>query len=46
MKVKNQDQELSTVEKDVKVLFSELSQTKTLLHGISKYLTEMINKSQ
>jgi hypothetical protein len=35
-----QDQELSTVRKDVALLLSELGQTKHILNGISKELTE------
>ena len=40
VKVTALDQELSTVRKDVALLFSELGQIKHILNGISKELTE------
>ena len=45
MKVREQDQELSIVRKEVAVLLSELGQTKHILNGISKELSERTNLS-
>ena len=45
VKVREQDQELSTIRKEVAELLSELSQTKYILNGISKALTEGTNFS-
>ena len=40
-RVKEQEQELRTMRKDVALLLSELGETKTLLLGINKELTEI-----
>jgi chromosome segregation ATPase len=46
VKVTAQDQELSTVRKDVALLLSELGQTKHILNGISKELTESLSSKK
>ena len=46
VKVRDQDQELSTVRKDVALLLSEIGEAKHILNGISKELTERTNNSR
>ena len=45
VKVRDQDQELSIMRKEVARLLSELGETKTLLSGFTKELTELTNCS-